>query len=25
MNFFEHINEEMRMQNEKGTVIGEKA
>ena len=25
MNFFEHINEEMRMQDEKGTVIGEKA
>jgi len=25
MNFFEHINEEMRLQDEKGTVIGEKA
>jgi len=25
MNFFERINEEMRMQDEKGTVIGEKA
>ena len=25
MNFFEHINEEMRMQDEKGTVIGEKS
>jgi len=25
MNFFEHINEEMRMQDEKGTMIGEKA
>ena len=25
MNFFEHINEEMRMQGEKGRVIGEKS